>query len=189
MFKKQIPNLITIVRIICSACLVFIAPFSLPFFIIYSISGLSDVLDGVIARATNTTSELGSVLDSIADLIFYSVMIILIFPVLLKKLPLYIWLCAIIVVALRLLSYIVAAIKYHRFASLHTYLNKFTGLLVFLLPYVVTMPFLNGYCLAVCVVGGVASLEELITHIKEPEYTQVKNSKFKRQINDMHPKS
>ena len=41
------------------------------------------MLDGTIARATNSTSEFGARLDSISDLIFYAVMIVKFFPILL----------------------------------------------------------------------------------------------------------
>ena len=82
MNRSMIPNLITMVRIIGSLCLLFVQPLKKPFYIIYTIAGLSDALDGFIARKTNSVSELGSKLDSIADLSFYIVMILRLFPVL-----------------------------------------------------------------------------------------------------------
>lgn len=57
------------------------------FFCFYTFAGITDVLDGFIARRTNTESDKGARLDSIADLMFYTVMIIRLFPVLYKVLP------------------------------------------------------------------------------------------------------
>ncbi|MDS1003847.1 CDP-alcohol phosphatidyltransferase family protein [Clostridium sporogenes] len=50
---KNIPNLITMIRILGITVLVFIRPFSEIFFIIYLICGISDILDGMIARKMN----------------------------------------------------------------------------------------------------------------------------------------
>ncbi|MGN0315212.1 MAG: hypothetical protein ACI4EG_10545 [Fusicatenibacter sp.] len=40
------------------------------------------------------------------------------------------------ITSVRLASYATVAFKHHRFASLHTWLNKLTGVGVFLLPYI-----------------------------------------------------
>ena len=89
--KKSLPNYITFCRIIGSILLLFLKPFSIAFFAIYSICGISDLLDGYIARSTKTTSEFGAKLDSIADLSFYAVMFLKIFPTLIDTLPLWLW--------------------------------------------------------------------------------------------------
>lgn len=66
---KSIANYISISRILLVLTLIFIEPLSTTFYIIYFISGISDILDGFIARKYNVTSTLGEKLDSIADLI------------------------------------------------------------------------------------------------------------------------
>ena len=112
MSPSMIPNLITTIRIIGSFCLLFVQPLGKAFYIIYSISGLSDALDGYVARKTNSISELGSKLDSIADLCFYIMMILRIFPVLFEKLPIWIWYMVLTVAVLRIASYTVSAVKF-----------------------------------------------------------------------------
>ena len=52
----------------CSIILFTVNPFSIKFFIIYTYCGISDMLDGTIARKTETSTELGSILDGLADL-------------------------------------------------------------------------------------------------------------------------
>ena len=78
--KSIIPNMLSILRMLGTLALVFVQPVTLPFFVIYTLCGVSDVLDGWIARATDSTSELGSRLDSAADLMFYVVMMLRILP-------------------------------------------------------------------------------------------------------------
>lgn len=167
---KYIPNIITSMRIVGTAALLFCEPLSPVFYIIYTLCGLSDVLDGFIARMTNTTSEFGTKLDSVADMLYYAVMIFKIFPILIEVLPVYVWLTIAAAVLIRITSYITAAIKYRRFASLHTYLNKLTGAAVFSVPYYIKLSFSATLCLAVAFIAVLASLEELIIHIARREY-------------------
>ena len=175
---KNVANYITCIRIIGALVLVWIEPLSLTFLVIYSLCGISDALDGFIARTTNTTSKFGTILDSIADLIFYSVMLFKVFPTLWSILPAWVWVLTASVLTIRLASYVVTAIKYHRFATQHTYFNKLTGLSMFLVPYMLKLPIAVGYCVAVCIIGGLASLEELLIHLTGKEYIPEQKSLF-----------
>ena len=83
--------MLTSLRILGAVILLFIQPLSAAFFVIYTLSGVSDAVDGTVARATHTSGEFGARLDSIADLLFYAVMLIKVFPVLWVKLPKSIW--------------------------------------------------------------------------------------------------
>ena len=65
---KNIANYITISRIIMSIALIATNTFSISFYIIYFYCGISDMLDGFIARKSQTESELGVRLDSVADI-------------------------------------------------------------------------------------------------------------------------
>ncbi len=64
-----------------SVILLFLKPFTLLFWIVYSLCGFSDIIDGYIARKTNSTSKLGSLLDSIGDIVFMSSAIIVFLPI------------------------------------------------------------------------------------------------------------
>lgn len=176
--KASIPNCITAVRIVGTVFLLFTAPLSVLFFVIYTLCGLSDVLDGWIARATNSSTELGARLDSIADLLFYLVMLIKLLPVMWRLLPTWIWYMVGAVLALRLASYITAAVKFKRFASVHTRLNKLTGAAVFLIPFFCMLPWTVLYCSCVCVLAGIASAQELLFHICRSEYHTNKKALF-----------
>ncbi|MBE7033429.1 MAG: hypothetical protein E7406_04290 [Ruminococcaceae bacterium] len=163
-------NSITMVRIIGTICLLFVNPFTVPFFIIYTLSGLSDACDGYVARVTKTSSAFGAALDSFADIILYAMMAIKIFPKLLKVLPVGIWYAVTAIVVLRIVSYLFVAIKYKRFASLHTKLNKITGFAVFMIPYMMVTQFAVPYCITACSISGISTVHEIYVHVTSKEY-------------------
>lgn len=176
--KKMIPNTITSVRIAGSIALLFTRPFSPIFFVVYTICGLSDVIDGTLARLMKCESDLGAKLDSVADLVFYAAMFMKIFPFLLEKLPLILWIGAIAVILIRICSYTVAAIKYHRFASIHSYANKLTGAAVFCIPYLSRFFPITAVCTFVLFIGLFATCEELFIHVFSGRYNPEVKSVF-----------
>lgn len=168
--KVTLPNCITSVRILGSIIMIFTAPLSLAFFLIYSLCGLSDALDGWVARRTNRITDFGSKLDSIADLIFYVIMVAKILRILWKLVPAWFWYVLGAILVVRVVSYTTAALKFHRFASLHTRMNKISGLLVFATPYFLTLPFADVYCCFTVLFGAAATLEEFLLHLTRSEY-------------------
>ncbi len=178
--NKNLPNAISSIRIACTAWLLFMEPLAPLFMVVYVLTGITDVLDGAIARRYGTTSELGARLDSIADILFYTLILIRIFPVLWVTLPKKIWVMVGAVIVVRLIAYGTFALKHHRFASLHTYLNKATGLLVFGVALFIKTPIAVPYCWLVCIVGMISSLEELIIHLTSDEYDPNRKMLVKR---------
>ncbi|MBQ8249957.1 MAG: CDP-alcohol phosphatidyltransferase family protein [Clostridia bacterium] len=165
-----LPNIITIFRICGSIALMFIDPIKMyvAFLVLYTLAGISDAVDGWIARHFHVTSELGTKLDTIADFLFYAVMFVKFLPPLIEQLPLWVWIIGFTIIFLRICSYVIAAIKYHRFATLHTYLNKLTGINIFIMPYF--RDYLLPVSIVLCFVAGTATLEELIIHIRSKTY-------------------
>lgn len=170
--ERNLPNCITVARMIGTLCLIPVQSLSPVFYGLYTLTGLTDVLDGWIARKMGSTSQFGAKLDSIADLIFYDVMMVKIFPSLWATLPAEIWYVVVVILALRLSAYFAMAVKYRRFASLHTYLNKLTGAVVFCIPYVISLPLAVPVCWGICAVAAIASGEELLIHIWNKTYEQ-----------------
>jgi len=168
MVKKifTIPNCITFLRIIGTAALLFLEPFSAVFYVVYTVSGFTDVLDGFIARTTKTVTRLGSKLDSAADLMFYAMMLIKILPALWAVLPWQIWIVVGAVCAIRIAADTIGAFKFHQFVSLHTILNKLTGFCVFCVPYTFILEIAVPACWVAVSVAAVASVYELILHIR-----------------------
>ena len=158
-------NFITLIRIGLAISLFFIKKYSLLFLIIYTICGLTDILDGYIARKTKTESNFGAKLDTISDLIFYIVIFIIMFDIFLKDKICMIFFITILLI--RVLSISIVIKKHNEFAILHTYANKLTGLLVFFIPFII---YLDGANVIIYIIGVVAlysSIEELILNIKK----------------------
>ena len=176
MHKKNINHILnpangmTMLRIVGTGCLLFLRPASVEFYGVYTVTGLTDMLDGWIARKTGTAGEFGARLDSISDLLFYAVMLLQVFPILWQTLPVSLWYGVAAVLLLRACAYLTAAIRFRRFASLHTYLNKATGGAVFLIPYLLHTPYLVPYSWVVCGLGAAASAEELALHLSASAY-------------------
>ena len=168
--KFNAADCMTSLRIAASLFLLFLSPGSTGFFAVYTLAGLTDALDGWLARKTGTASSFGARLDSTADLLFYCAVLIWFIPVLRQTMPAEIWYAVAGILFVRLASYGTAAIKYHRFASLHTRLNKLTGAAVFLLPYILTFSSSIAYCRVICALVFAASLEELAIHLYRERY-------------------
>ncbi|MCI1716753.1 CDP-alcohol phosphatidyltransferase family protein [Clostridium sp.] len=157
---KHIPNLITLMRVLGTVVLVFIEPFSGLFFIIYFICGISDVLDGIIARKMNLVSKKGQILDSIAD--FFMVIVLLFIFVLNFKFPLLIIYWVIIIAVIRLTSLGIGFMRYKQLAFLHTYANKLTGMILFCSPFMYIGLGLYTTTVLACCIASISALEELI---------------------------
>ena len=74
----NLPNILSISRIFLLIPIIFLFEYGLYLFslIIFIISSISDYLDGYLARKNNQTSDLGALLDLLADKIFVSTLLI-----------------------------------------------------------------------------------------------------------------
>ena len=68
--KKHIANIITGSRVAFSLPLLFIPLTSAWFYVLYMFCGLTDMIDGTIARKTGAVSNFGAKLDTAADFVF-----------------------------------------------------------------------------------------------------------------------
>ena len=155
---KHIANIITGCRIIGSILLLFFPTFSLAFYITYLICGLSDMIDGTIARKTNSISKFGSRLDTVADLIFVVVSLFKLVPAI--HIPGWLWIWGGVIAAIKISNIVRGYVSKNQFISLHTIMNKVTGILLFLLP--LTIPFLelNYITIAVCSIATLSAIQE-----------------------------
>ena len=95
---KNIANYTSISRIIMSILIIGTETFSVPFFIIYSYCGLSDMADGFFARKYNTGSQFGEKIDSLADIVFILTTMVKIIPSLNLPKEILIWIVAIAII-------------------------------------------------------------------------------------------
>ena len=154
---KHIANILTGCRIFGSILLLFFSPFSVGFYVIYLLCGFSDMIDGTIARKTKSTSKFGSQLDTIADLIFVSFSLFRLLPAI--QLPPWLWMWGGVIAIINTSNIIWGYVSKKQFISLHTIMNKVTGLLLFLLPLTIPFGKLNYIAIAVC--SSIATLSAI----------------------------
>lgn len=143
--------------------MLFVKPLTISFYIIYIVCGLSDMVDGYIARKTGTTSDLGAKLDTVADFIMVTVLLVVLVPIIKPSLMIIIWI--IVIGLVRIASMIVAFVKYQTFASIHTYSNKVTGMILFLFPLLLLMGSRELLMAVICVVASLSALEEFVIQL------------------------
>ena len=156
--KKQIANIITFCRILGSIGLLFCPVFSDRFYVLYLFCGLTDMVDGTIARKTGSVSEFGSMLDTVADFFFLIVSFAKLVPVI--RIPVWIWVWAAVIAAVKLVNLVWGFTQTKQMPALHTIANKATGLCLFLLPLTMSFVDLRYTAPVVCVLATIAAIQE-----------------------------
>ena len=165
--KKNLANIISSIRIIGAVVLTFFDVRSTEFLIVYVICGLSDSLDGIVARWLHIESDLGRKLDSIGDVLLYSIMLLKVWPVLTRTLSYTSMAIIITLLATRLVLYTFYGLTRHKFLSTHSLLNKLTSMMLFFLPLALRFTWGNYYCYLIMVTGTLATLGEIYFIINE----------------------
>ena len=155
---KHIANILTGCRILGSILLLFFPVFSVKFYIIYFLCGFSDMIDGTIARKTNSTTEFGSKLDTLADLVFVAVSSVKLLPTI--HIPHWLWIWGGVIAIIKIGNIILGCVSKKQFMSLHTIMNKVTGLLLFLLPLTLSFVELKYSSIVVCSVATISAIQE-----------------------------
>ena len=174
----SLANAITLARIFLVLSLFFVEPLSILFYAIYLACGISDVLDGYIARKSCTASKLGGKLDSAADLMMTLVVGFLIYPFIWPRLGPEIVVWIIIISLIRLLSLCVVYAKYKTLEILHTYGNKATGILLFALPFFLPLGHVTAFSYIICLVASLSAIEEFWIHLSSRSLQTEKKSIF-----------
>lgn len=156
--KRQIANIISSCRILLSICLLFCPVFSVCFYGLYILCGFTDMVDGTIARKTNTVSEFGARLDTASDFIFFAVALIKLLPVI--QIHKWIWVWIAIIAIIKICNIILGFIYTKKLIFLHTVMNKITGALLFLLPLALSVIELKYSTIAVCIVATFSAIQE-----------------------------
>ena len=127
---KRIPNLLSTSRIALCLPLLLVDAMTLPFWVLYLIAGLTDILDGFLARRWGAESKFGARLDSLADFVFVLAVGYKLFPWL--KLSDELWMMIGLIALVKILNAISSYVVKHKIEFLHTKVNKLTGFLLFI---------------------------------------------------------
>ena len=126
---KSLPNAISALRFLGAVCLLFFGVESCAFWVIYFVCGLSDMADGYLARKLGCESQVGAMLDSLADLVFMVCCCFKLIPAL--AFPKWLWIWGGVIVATKIINQISALVMYKKCIFPHTIANKVTGVLLF----------------------------------------------------------
>lgn len=163
---RILPNLLSVIRLCCCLLMVLLID-TIPLLLaVYICAGISDVLDGFLARRWHVTSSLGATLDSIGDTAFTLTTMYIVMRMMHWPQWLIIWIIAICVI--KSITAILGWYKYHSLAFLHTTLNKLAGIIVFVTPVLLLITNEVILTLVPCAVATLASLEELYITVLSP---------------------
>lgn len=156
--KKRLPHLLTAVRFPLALCLL-AAPMPRRFLTLYLFCGLTDLLDGFLARRLGVCSVFGAALDSAADLAVTAALVWRLWPMAAPGPWLTAW--ALAVAVLWLFAALAAWLRFGHFGFLHTWSSKTAGALLWLYPFFLMLAQLRWPLICVLAAAYVSALEEL----------------------------
>ena len=154
----MIANLITSSRIILSLIMLPLPVFSTEFYACYLLAGVTDMLDGTIARKLGTDSEFGEKLDTFADIIFVVIALYKLLPV--CKINMAIWIWIGVIALIKVINIISGLVVQKKIVAVHSLTNKITGLVLFVLPFSLTVIEIKYSAIAVCLLATFAAIQE-----------------------------
>lgn len=165
--KKHLANIVTSSRIIGAIVLFFCKDITTFFLVIYVLCGFTDLIDGPIARKTNSTSTLGATLDTVGDVGTYLALTKILIKNKLVPLWIFVW-----ILGAGILFGACSFVSKKRFNKLylpHTYIGKIFGGVVFVLP--VAMKFFDGtiWMALICTIASIHVIELFIVQSKSKE--------------------
>ena len=126
------------------------------------------MIDGTVARRTSSASEFGARLDTVSDFVFMTVALIKFLPHF--HIPVWMWIWIGIIAMIKFGNVAWGFVRTKKLISLHTVLNKITGLLLFLLPVTIRFVDLTYTLPIVCTVTTVAAIHEVYDTCSEKKY-------------------
>ena len=151
-------NTITLFRMAAGIVLLLCPVFSPAFTVFYIAAGLSDMLDGFVARKTDSVSKLGARLDTIADFLLVVVCLIKLLPILRIPAWLYGWIG--IIAFIKVANIISGFAIQKKLVAVHSVMNKATGVLLFLLPLTIPAVPLRDSAIVICAAATFAAIQE-----------------------------
>lgn len=151
-------NIITGVRIICSVGLLLCPALSVSFYVLYLTAGITDMIDGTVARKTNTVTELGSVLDTAADFVLVTVCLIKLIPIL--NIETWMYICIAVIAVIKAINIASGFVIQKKLVAVHSVMNKAAGGLLFALPLTLRFVELRYSAAVVCAAAAFAAIQE-----------------------------
>lgn len=172
---RNAANIITLLRIIAALCLLPVEAFSRSFFILFTFVGLSDALDGIVARKLKVNSKFGDFFDFFADLIAAIICVYKVVPSI--NLYVWVWIWTGFVCLIRTAN-LIRSIKYKNSMEISkTLANKISGVIFFLTPYCYIFFDPNYIAAPLCFMATLAAIQER-SFIKSKKKLSIKNELY-----------
>ena len=155
---KRIPDLLSMSRIVLCLPLLLVDAMTVPFWVLYLIAGLTDMLDGFLARRWGVESKFGARLDSLADFVFVLTVGYKFFPLL--KLPATLWMMIGLIALVKASNAVSAYIVRQRIEFLHTKANKLTGFFLFIGMMAIGQSYFVSVAWAIACIALFAAIQE-----------------------------
>ena len=164
---KNIPNLLSLLRLLLALILFLFEPFTAIFMTLYFVACITDAFDGLLARKLNAQSKLGANLDALAD----HVLVVSVFANVAPVVGVGMWALWLVlgILLFKVVIVIFTVRKYGKAVMSHSYGHKVGAATCFLFP-IFTL-FFNGDAV-VATLGAFMCLvmvEELFIAVKLPE--------------------
>ena len=156
--KPTLANALSVLRIVLSIALLTPPALSTTFLALYATAGLTDMLDGYVARRTKTESELGAKLDSAADLALTVICLAKVLPA--TAVPVWLWVWVAAIAAVRVVNVVSGLSMGRRLIMLHTTANKTAGFVAFLVPFAIPTFGVVVPSIPACVLATFAAVQE-----------------------------
>ena len=156
--KYVIANIITGCRIIASLIMIHFPVFSVGFYICYLLAGLTDMVDGTIARKLGAESEFGEKFDTIADFIFLIIALWKLAPEIELSVGIWIWIA--VIAMIKIANAISGYMSEKKLVTFHSVTNKITGFCLFILPLTFSIIDIKYSSVAVCLFATFSAVQE-----------------------------
>lgn len=156
--KLTMANALSVLRIILSVALLAPPALSPAFLVLYAAAGLTDMLDGFVARSTKTETELGAKLDSIADLTLAVICLAKNLPTVAA--PAWLWAWVTFIAVVKVANVVCGLVMTKRLVMPHTVVNKVAGFVAFLVLFAIPTFGVVAPSIPACVVTTFAAVQE-----------------------------
>lgn len=171
--KKHLANIISALRIVVAALLYLFPTIDWRFLVLYTFCGITDLIDGPIARKTNSVSTRGALLDTVGDIITYMALA----KILLAQhfVPSWVVIWMILSGLGDLAAGLISLKRCKKFFVVHSLFGKILGASVFAFPFALKIMEVSGLqtemaahiCMGViCMISTIAALESIVIQIK-----------------------
>lgn len=128
-----VANVITGIRFVCAMNMIFCPTFSKWFYVLYIIGGISDILDGIVARHFGKETKFGARFDTISDTVF--ILIVIMKVVWAIDIPIWLFIWIVCIAVIKFINVFSGFVIYKQFVFEHTVMNKICGLILFAIPF------------------------------------------------------